>query len=351
MRRIGTVFCSLLLSALLLAPTTRAQPNPQDLESLDELSSALQVLGSQYADRYVQPVSDALGSGMHAGLFRTAEVGGGIFPVLDVYVGVSVSGALMASSDKSFSPNFQETIQSSTGETLTLEVVGQADRLPTAFGSTEPPNARLSIKGPNGNEVGSALLPPGLVDTPIAPLIVPQVGIGSLLGTDVQLRYLPETRLYQYGTVGLFGVAVRHSLTQYIPASPLSISVQGAWNSATLGTTAIQAGNTEVSDVLDAQGWAFNLQASKSLPLLPVTFYGGLQYEKFNTEYSYVFDPSGTADGSFQADPIELSLDQEATNTFRGLAGVSITLAVVRLNVDYAIAANDALTFGLGVKL
>jgi hypothetical protein len=106
-----------------------------------------------------------------------------------------------------------------------------------------------------------------------------------------------------------------------------------------------------VSDVLDASGWAFNLQGSKSLPVLPVTFYGGLQYETFDVSYSYIFDPASTDGGSFIDGPVEVNLDQSAANKFRGLAGVSVTLAMVRLNVDYALAANDAITFGLGVKL
>jgi hypothetical protein len=364
MRRTVTRICLLLLFALPLATTANAQspPDPKDLESLDELSTALQVMGNRYADQYVQPLTDAMGSGMNAGLFRTAEVGGGILPGIDLYLGVSVSGALMASSNQSFTPgpNFEETIDGPGGQTLTLSIEPQDNSsgnltLPTAFGDTEPPRADLIVEDGNGNR-WTANLPPGLVETPIAPLLVPQAGIGSLFGTDLQVRYLPETRLYQYGTVGLFGVAVRHSISQYIPLFPMSLSVQGAYNEMSLGTRTLQTDRGEVSDVLDASGWAFNLQGSKSLPVLPVTFYGGLQYENFDVDYSYVFTPANT--GGFESrgatdelDSFELSLSQSAANKFRGLAGVSVTLAMVRLNVDYALAANDAITFGLGVKL
>ena len=361
MHRTVTRICLLLVFVLPLATTANAQlpedpKNPQDLESLDELSAALQVMGDRYADLYTQPITDAMGSGMNAGLFRTAEVGGGILPGIDLYLGVSVSGALMASSDKAFSANFREEIEGPLGEkTYTLRVEGDTESLPTAFGDTAPPDARLVIES-DGKKLGEALLPPGLVDTPVAPLLVPQAGIGSLFGTDLQVRYLPETRIYEYGTVGLFGVAVRHSISQYIPLFPMSLSVQGAYNEMSLGTTTVATKAGDVSDVFDASGWAFNLQGSKSLPVLPVTFYGGLQYETFDVEYSYVFDPA-TSGGftseteSSTPDPLEISLDQSAANKFRGLAGVSVTLAMVRLNVDYALAANDAITFGLGVKL
>ena len=351
MRRIATAVCALTLSLLLVAPTSSAQTpgsyDPQDLEDLDNLSRALQVVGTEYANRYVQPVSDALGSGLNAGLFRTAEVGGGIFPLVDIYVGVSVSGALMAHSDKVFPTDFQETLSGPGGQQLTLRFQNPQGTAPTAFGNTEPPANQLIIEDEQGNEV-STTLPPGLVDTPVAPLVIPQVGIGSLFGTDVQLRYLPETRLYKYGTVGLFGVAVRHSLSQYIPLSPLSLSVQGAWNRASMNTRSFNtSGSLSFDEVIDASGWAFNVQASKSLPVLPVTFYGGLQYETFDVAYTYAFDPDQS--GSFN--PITLEVDQDASNRFRGLAGVSLTLAVVRVNIDYALSANDAVTFGLGFKL
>jgi len=355
MRRIATRVCLLLLFVLPLATAAHAQfnpENPQDLESLDELSTALQVMGDRYADLYAQPITDAMGSGMNAGLFRTAEVGGGLLPGIDLYLGVSVSGALMASSDKAFPADFEQSFEGPQGREYTLRVDGQAESLPTAFGDTSPPDARLVIEdAQTGVQVGRALLPPGLVDTPLAPLLVPQAGIGSVLGTDLQVRYLPEMRLYQYGTVGLFGVAVRHSISQYIPLFPMSLSVQGAYNQMSLGTETLQTGAGEVSDVFDASGWAFNLQGSKSLPALPVTFYGGLQYENFDVEYSYVFDPANTENGAFVDGPVEVNLNQSAANKFRGLAGVSVTLAMVRFNVDYALAANDAITFGLGVKL
>jgi len=185
--------------------------------------------------------------------------------------------------------------------------------------------------------VATAELPPGAVDTPVAPLIIPQAGVGTAFGTDVMVRYLPETRLKGYGTIGVFGIGVRHSLSQYIPMSPVDLAVQGVYNAISLKNQNVQG------DVLDASGYAFNLQASKSLPVLPVTFYGGLQYETFTSEYAYEVDLGG--------EPLDVTLDQDATNSVRGLAGVSVTLAVVRLNVDYSLSANDVITVGLGVQI
>jgi hypothetical protein len=179
-------------------------------------------------------------------------------------------------------------------------------------------------------------LPPALLNTSIAPIAVPQVGVGTVFGTDAQLRYLPETDISDYGSVSVFGLAVRHSLSQYIPLSPVAIAVQGSWQSVGLS-------GTQQGDILEATGWALNAQVSRSVPVLPVTFYGGLQYEKFTVDVDYTFQTSaGTSD---------ISLSQEAQNNVRALAGVSISLLVARLNVDYALGANNVVSAGLGVTL
>lgn len=299
----------------------------------DDLSEALGSIGTTYADNYTQPVTDALGAGLNAGLFRTAEVGGtGLVPGIDVYVGVSAIGAFTGGSADAFRLENDE-IQAN-GRTLIVEYPNTD--LPTAFGKNESPGTATVIDEETGQQVDEVSLPPSLLDTPIAPLAVPQVGVGTVLGTDAQLRYLPETDISDYGSVSLAGVSVRHSISQYIPLSPVDLAVQGTWQS-------LSVSGTEQDGVVDASGWALNAQASKSLPLAPVTVYGGLQYEQFGVDVDYTFQSDvGTE---------EVTFEQDAANSVRALAGVSVTLAVVQLNVDYALGANNTVSAGLGVTL
>lgn len=351
-----------LLLGVALAMPAQAQINdPSDVESLDDLGRALQFVGNEYADRYVQPVTDAFGSGINAGLFRDADTGAGLIPKLDIYIGTYVSGALMANSQRYFDgseiPDDQFKLPDGTDVVLSVE--GQ--NLPSAFGERDSPlleEARLELRttdgtiidlAPNNPEEEAVRVPAGLVDTPIAPLVMPQIGIGTIFGTSVQARFLPETRLQEYGTIGMFGIGVTHSLSQYIPMFPIDLAVQGMYNSLTLSDRgAITQSAEGVSDVLDASGWAVNLQASRGIPVLPITFYGGLQYEQFEVDYSYLFDPTL---GSGTLDPVEITLSQSASNQIRGVAGLSLTLAIIRLNVDYAISNNDAITAGIGLQL
>jgi hypothetical protein len=349
MRRLSCLVVSLLLLGLLFAPSpVRAQ---QGLDDLSDLRNALGTVSEGYADNYVQPITNTFGAGTNSALFRSADVGNSLIPgfPLNVYVGVSVPGTFTSSMDDRFQPfgGGQETFTSDGREfVVTYEGSGidGSGRVPTVLGETDPPGGDLVVRdAQTGTEVVSAPAPQGLIDTPIAPLVIPQVGVGSVVGTDVQVRYFPKSELSlagnSYGQVGVFGLAVRHDLDQWIPAPvPFNVAVQGAWNQFSLEN---DLGPDDTQEVLDASGWALNLQASKGLPLAPITFYGGLQYETFDVDYNYTLQNVG-----------DISLSQTAANNFRGLVGVTFTAAVVRINVDYA-AGNEqnVLTAGFGVRL
>lgn len=296
-------------------------------------------VGQQYAENYTQPLTDALGANLNAGLFRTAEVGGGEGPIpgVDLYVGVTAMGALTSGSETAFQLE-QDQVETDNGRTLTITYPDE--ELPTVFGDeTSPGNAVISDGNPATPDE-ELDLPPGLWSTSIAPFAVLQVGAGTVYGTDAQFRFLPNTSVQDYGSFSLFGVSVRHSLSQYIPASPVNLAVQGTWQTLSF------SGGTEgpgLDENVNADGWALNAQVSKSVPGAPVTFYGGLQYEQFGLDVSYTFETNaGTS---------TVSLDQDASNSVRALAGVSATLSLIQVNVDYALGANNTVSAGLGVTL
>jgi hypothetical protein len=264
-------------------------------------------------------------------------VGGeGIFPVIDIYVGVAGMGAFTSGS--SFQPR-DEQIEVTTDQGTVTGTIQHPNEVPTVFGEEEaPPDAQIDYDDSRIDDE-SVPLPPGLLNTSIAPLAIPQIGAGTIFGTDAQLRYLPETDISDYGSVSLFGLSVRHSLSQYIPLSPINLAVQGTWQRLSV------SGNAEpnAGEIIDASGWALNAQISKSVPVAPITFYGGVQYEQFGVDVGYTFQTdAGTSTVSF---------DQDASNSVRALAGVSITLAIIQLNVDYALSSNNTVSAGVGLTL
>jgi len=323
------------LAALLILPLLTAPP--AQAQNSDELANALSSIGQQYATNYTRPVTDALGADMNAGLFRTAGFDGtGLLPVIDVYVGVSVAGAFTAGSPDAFQLN--NDVIETNGRTLRIEYPDQ--NLPTAFGETASPGTAVLIDQETGMQVGEVTLPGSIIDTPIAPLVVPQVGVGTVFGTDAQIRYLPEIGYNDYGSMSLFGVAVRHSLSQYIPLSPVSIAVQGSWQSLSLSG---REDSRNPGEIVDASGWALNAQVSKDLPVLPITFYGGVQYEKLGVDVNYTFSANG--------ERATVRYEQDAANNVRALAGVSLTLALFKINVDYALSSNNTVSAGVGLVL
>lgn len=308
----------------------------------DDVGEALQQVGETYADGYVQPITDAFGADLNAGLFRTADVGSGLIPLFpfDVYLGVSTPAMMVSDAQKSFV--FEgETVQTS-GLNVEISVEnaqGPGNEVPTVFGSTDPSGELVFREQTTGIQLGDPQpVPPGLTSFSLAPLIIPQLGVGAVAGTDVQVRYLPSADISGYGAVGFSGFALRHDVDQWFPAPlPISLAVQGAWNQLTLE-------DNQGNQVVDASGWALNLQASKGVPVAPIVFYGGLQYESFGADYVYTFESSfGSTD---------ISISQDASTSVRALAGVSFTLAVIRINADYAVTNGpNVINAGLGLRL
>ena len=331
---------------LLVLGSVPAQGQYSDIRDLGDLRQTLRFIGTEYADGYLQPVTDAFGANLNAGLFRTAEVGSGGLSGLpvDIYLGVSVSGVPTGSLGKTFTPPGSEPLPSGGRIEFTGEDV------PTAFGDTETPSdATLTVFDQNGDQVDQFAAPPGVANLPIAPLVVPQLGIGTFAGTDLQVRYFPQSTLSasggSYGQVGLLGVAVRHDLDQWSPVPlPLDLAIQGSWNRLVLAN---DVPNEGFQDLVRVSGWSVNLQASKGLPVVPVVVYGGLQYERFQGEYDYTYDPPGAN----LSEPLSVTVEQTAANRVRALAGFSVDLALARLNVDYALSEHNVLTAGLGVRL
>jgi hypothetical protein len=326
------VLCSLLILTFLAA-------TPAQSQNSDEFAGALSSIGKTYAQNYARPVTDALGADLNAGLFRTAKVGGeGIFPVIDIYVGVTGMGVLTSGLEDAFQIQENDKFESG-GNTFVIDYPENTD-FPTVFGDKDfSERADIRRNSEDGPKVGDVGLPPGLLDTPIAPLAVPQIGVGTVAGTDAQLRYLPETSISDYGSVSLFGLSVRHSLSQYIPLSPVDLALQGTWQTLSLsGSEPPNAG-----EVVDASGWALNAQVSRSIPAAPITFYGGVQYEQFGVDVNYTLQTDvGSQDISFS---------QDASNSVRALAGVSVTLAIIQLNVDYALGSTNTVSAGVGLTL
>jgi hypothetical protein len=202
--------------------------------------------------------------------------------------------------------------------------------LPNGYSST--PTA--TIYGKEGaayyGPQGFIVYPQG-IDRSSIPVVLPQIS-ASFMGSEVMLRYLPGISL---GTgdeeLSMFGIGLKHSISRYIPLSPVDISVQFLYN------------NLEITNVMDISAYAFNAHASKSFGLF--TLYGGLQYESSTFDLEYTFTDPSNLDPQKAGQTIKVSIDGD--NNFRGTLGGTLKLALIALNIDYSLGAQSVLSGGL----
>ncbi len=322
------------------------------------LAGTLSKVGSQYAEAYITPAVDAFGADVNSGLFNTAKVGG-ILPFgLNLYVGVKAAAAFIPSSEQSFNLSYLDTVafnESLNGQAFTINVPATftVQNAPTIFGEKTDGQATFNVRKDttitrNGfsqtfNLDSSATVGtiPGLLKTTIAPIPIPQIGVGSIMGTDIFVRFLPKIKLGNYGSFQLLGYGLRHSISQYIPLCPVDIAVQVGWQNLSIQ-------DSTGSKVLKASAFAANLEVSKTLGVL--TIYGGLQTESSSVDVNYNYLPKPTPiDPNPQSIPISFSL--KGKNTFRELIGLNLGLGVISINADYNIGQINVASAGIGITI
>lgn len=270
--------------------------------SQTDVEENLSTLQSQNGTYYLQPLADAFGADLNSGFSYKADI-----PKvgLHVRVGIKLMGALISETQKTFT-SVEEVIQD--------ETIQGNQELPTVFGSESPVPVQ---------SVDTDLS--GIWDTNFVPLIVPQVTVGSFLGTEVTLRYFNYTIDESIGNIKLLGFGGRHSLSQYIPLCPIDIAL-GFFTQT-----------FKVEDYLDASAMTVGLQVSKGFSIVHI--YGGLAYETASLDITYT--PEG--------ENSQVLLDLNASNSTRMTLGIALDLSLVDVNVDYNIGSQNVISGGIGL--
>ena len=253
---------------------------------------------------YMQPLADAFGANLNSGFFHSARI-----PRFGLHVNISFVGMTALIGDK------QKTFEARTEDPFSPPVTTEA---PTVFGSIE----EKQVEGTGG----TVFVFPGGLDVKWLPLVVPQVTIGSILGTDLTVRYFGMKINDDLGEVKLLGYGLRHSISQYIPLLPVDLAV------------GIFRQTFEVGGVVEASSMNYGLEGSVAFGIL--TLYGGLSYESANLNISYEYGSGSTAEN--------ISFDLKAANSVRMIVGCSIRLAVLQLYADYNLADQSVFSAGLG---
>jgi hypothetical protein len=316
-----------------------------------DLSTQLSTVAGQYAQSYLQPFIDVYGAGMNSGFFHSASIYSNSDSKLSISFSIKSMGSLVLSTEKYFSAVYNTTTAIDTlGQVYTVNAKATVKNAPTIFGNKTKGTVTTDMN--DTIVVGGILYYPihetkmystfgGLVSTDIAPLLVPQLDIGTVLGTQMFLRWIPPVKIGNYGTTNFFGVGVRHNFSQYILAIPFNIAAGFYYQNFTMD-------DTTGKQFISVSALAANLQISKSLGFFEI--YGALQYESSSLDVNYQYIPS-TNSGKSSDYHVNVNFNIKGKNSYRILAGVSYSIGGFFLNTDVNFASISTFTFGIGYNI
>jgi hypothetical protein len=275
--------------------------------SQTDLETTLKQYNSETVKGYIQPLADMFGANMQAGFYHSAAIPSSGFHFSLQIIGM---GSLLDDSQREFTA-------------------------PTPSGWNPASFKTATIFGGKGTEVTNAAAPglkyrgsDGIFNTKFVPLAAPQITIGSVFGTEASFRFVPIPKMSEgkFPSGSLWGVGLRHSISQYIDNSPLDIAVGGFMSSFTFG------------DLIDFKGYSFGVQASKEFSIL--ILYGGVNYEKSDMNLKYTTtDPN--------AQPL-VNINLGGANNFRATVGAGLSLWIIHLFADANFGSVTNFSAGIG---
>jgi hypothetical protein len=293
-RAILTALC--LTGMLCLVPGARA---------VDDIQALVGLYTADNAAKYLQPLADALGADMNGGFYHGARV-----PVTGFHLCVGVEAIFAPIADEA------RTFRATTEAPFNPPATADAS---TLFGPGE--SATATGTG------GTVFIFPGGFDIKRLPLVVPQITVGSFMGTEATVRFADIDVSDSIGKLRLLSLGARHNVSQYLPSLPVDLAAGFFWQ------------HFEVGDLIDAKTLSIGAQGSITRSVL--TLYGGLAWEKSTLDVSY---PRGT--GDFEQ---RISFSMDGKNKVRFTAGAALKLAVLTLHADYSLASQSTIALGVGL--
>lgn len=284
------IFCVALIAGFTLIFTS---VNAQSLEEKI----------SQYAEEnakgYMQPFADALGACMNSGLYHNAKVSK---LGLHFYLGLETMTAMITDPQKTF--------------TAKTDYPPTSVEAPTIFGSDK----EVTVQGPGGTTYHF----PGGMNVSMLPIAVPQLTVGSFIGTDLTLRWMEFNLPEEMGRLEVFGWGIRHSVSQYFLFSPVDIAI-GYYSQS-----------FKVGDLVDAQASLLGLQGSVSGKVF--VLYGGVGMESSSLKIAYTSETQE-----------EIAFDLKGKNKTRVTLGIGMRFSGLLLHADYNMGSQNVVALGIGI--
>jgi hypothetical protein len=273
--------------------------------SADDIENFVSKYTEDNGKGYLQPFADAFGACMNSGLFQSAHISR---VGLHLTIGVETMTAIVGDKQKTF-----------TAETENFSPAKSVEA-PTLFGAAE----NLSVNGDNGTKY----VFPGGMNVKRLPILAPQATIGSIMGTDLTIRWFSYAIGKDFGKIDLFGWGIRHSISQYMPLLPFVDIAVGYYSQS-----------FKVGSVVDATATLISLQGSVSKSLLVV--YGGIGMESSTLKIAYEPEKGGE----------EIKFDLKGGNKMRMTVGAGLNFPGIKLHADYNVSTINTFSLGVGFGL
>lgn len=290
--------CLFTLTLFFFAPTAPAQ-----------IQETLERYTESNGKGYLQPLVDGLGTSMNRGWYQTAHI-----PSIGLRLRLSVTGMMapVLDEDKTFTATTQDIFNPT-----------QTASAPTIVGSGKS----VSVSGTGGTLY---TFPSGL-DLNMTGFAVPQLTIGSFLGTSATVRYFAaEIGDSELGNLDLLGYGINHSLSQYLLFFPFSISIGAYWQNVNLGDGLVEFATVH-----------YGLQLSKGFGLFQL--YGGAGLDKTDATIKYQF-----TDGN---ETYDLNYEMEGDNGLEMTVGASFNLLMLSIYGDYSFGTRNVYSAGISLGI
>jgi hypothetical protein len=346
---LGVSIC-VLAALFTFIPFNRAEA--QDLN----LEETLQQLSEIAAKSYARPVTDAIGINLNGGWFHRAPEAK-LFG-LSLEFGIVAMGTFLDDADKTFSASAPWRFSAEQAADLAADINPLVRDLvvdeilsndfnvtiagPTAIGSDQN-NVSVVFSGDEvlGETIGGQTFElegiTGLAaDLDILPLATPQLTIGTVFGSMVTLRWLPDIEIDEdIGTISYFGFGIQHNFQSWI-RTPLPVEVSLGYFTQTL----------DIGDIIKASTNSYGVTLSKQIGgrFLNLTSYAGYMFESSEMDFNYSFEID-TPGGGTDTQNIAFTLD--GINENRTIIGLSLRFAILNINADYNFGKKNSATAGL----
>lgn len=307
---------------------------------------------------YISPWTNAFGASLNGGWYNSAkvhELGG-----FDLTI--TFNTALVPDMDKTFDLTelgLQNVTFPEGSETATVAGARNGGKTITYTPEPSYPNASVDINAPNGVGVG------------FIPLPTLKLGVGLIKSTEIDIRYMPDVNLMDFGKIGMWGVGIKHDIKQWIPVLEkvpiFQLSVQAGYTKFSsdfnINITPEVYNLTGTGDydnqhgILDVNSFTANILVGANLPV--VGFYGGLGFATTNANLALTGNypiPTVNTSGDLTVMDVENPIDVKMTNSDgsktkpRVNAGIRIKMGIIIFHGDYTYANYSVATVGIGIS-